>query len=133
MSDKSQPHSGWETETAAQLCIFLPNHIPARGLDGLHTQVAFQTPQVMGTSIFPLSSPQTCWLLTHSSVTCLKPAPLPQIQGEGVHQPTFPAQGSPLPQHRECFLGTHTAWGTPDTPGTAGQASPAHCLHPKYF
>lgn len=45
------------------------------------------------------------------------------------HLEPCPGRGCPLLQHREWFptsLFTHTVWGTPDTSGRAGQASPAH-------
>ena len=59
-SDKSQPRSGWKTQTAPRLYTFLPNHAPSRGPGSLRAQVAFQTPQTTRTSIFLLTSPQTC-------------------------------------------------------------------------
>jgi len=94
-SDKSQPCSGWETQTAPGLCTLLPKHVPARGPGTL------QTPQAMRTSIFLLTSPQISKkFFCHLSKICCPPQMWREATGTGppAQLQPCPAAGSPLLQ-----------------------------------
>lgn len=132
--DKSQPCSGWETQTAPGLCTLLPIHAPPGGPGSLHAQVP-PKPRRQGAP--PNAAGFPAWLFA----SCLKSA-LPAPKWRAGMGPTAPAEPTlspglspPAAQGVSLHVPTPTGGGAPVTPpaGQAGQASPDGCPLLKQF